>query len=177
MVKNLPAMKETQVWSLGRKDPLEKGMATLSSILAWRSPWTKKLGGLQFMESQRVSYIYTYTQNAYTHTHSHIYTHTYRHADICIYIHTNIYMHVCVHIHTHTPVLHPWMIFSVPEITTHHVLPRNLFMWLPVTCHLPARHPAFPEPRPMPLECCVAGLWLGLTHPLPGLGTREGRFW
>ena len=45
-VKNLPAMQETQVRSLGREDPLEKGMATHSSILAWRIPWTEDPGGL-----------------------------------------------------------------------------------------------------------------------------------
>ena len=47
MVKNPPAMQETRVWSLGRKDPLEKGMATHSSILAWRIPWTEEPSGLQ----------------------------------------------------------------------------------------------------------------------------------
>ena len=45
-VKNLPAMQETQVWSMGWEDPLEKGMATHSSILAWRIPWTEEPGGL-----------------------------------------------------------------------------------------------------------------------------------
>ena len=45
-VKNLPAMQEMQVRSLGEEDPLEKGMATHSSILAWRIPWTEELGGL-----------------------------------------------------------------------------------------------------------------------------------
>ena len=49
MVKTLPAMQKTPVLSLGWKDPLEKGMATHSSILAWRTPWTEKLGGLQSM--------------------------------------------------------------------------------------------------------------------------------
>ena len=43
MVKNPPAMQETQVGSLGREDPLEKGMATFSSILAWRIPWTEDI--------------------------------------------------------------------------------------------------------------------------------------
>ena len=52
MVKNLPAMQETQVQSLGWEDPLEKGMATHSSILAWRIPWTEKPGRLQTMGSQ-----------------------------------------------------------------------------------------------------------------------------
>ena len=45
-VKNLPAMQKTQVWSMGWEDPLEKGMATHSSILAWRIPWTEEPGGL-----------------------------------------------------------------------------------------------------------------------------------
>ena len=47
-------MQEMQVPSLGREDPLEKGMSTHSSILAWRIPWTEERGGLQSMESQRV---------------------------------------------------------------------------------------------------------------------------
>ena len=54
MVKNLPAMWETLVQSLGGEDPLEKVMATHSRILAWRIPWTEEPGGLQSMGSQRV---------------------------------------------------------------------------------------------------------------------------
>ena len=54
VVKHLPAMLETWVRSPGLEDLLEKGMATHSSILAWRIPWTEKPGGLQSMESQRV---------------------------------------------------------------------------------------------------------------------------
>ena len=54
MAKNPSAMQETLVQSLGWKDPLEKGMATHSNILAWRIPWTEESGGLQFMGSQRV---------------------------------------------------------------------------------------------------------------------------
>ena len=49
MVKNLPAVQETQVQSLGREDPLEKEMATHSRILAWKIPWTEEPGGLQSM--------------------------------------------------------------------------------------------------------------------------------
>ena len=49
MVKSLPATQQTQVRSLGREDPLEAGMATHSSIPAWRIPWTKEPGGLQPM--------------------------------------------------------------------------------------------------------------------------------
>ena len=54
MVKKLPAMRGTWVRSLGREDSLEKGMATHSSILAWRIPWTEKTGGLQSKGLQRV---------------------------------------------------------------------------------------------------------------------------
>ena len=53
MVKNLPAMLETQGRSLGLEDPLEKEMAIHSSILAWRIPWVEESGGLQSMGSQR----------------------------------------------------------------------------------------------------------------------------
>ena len=54
MVKNLPAMQETLVQSLGVEDPLEKGMATHFSILSWRIPWTEEPGGLQSTGLQRV---------------------------------------------------------------------------------------------------------------------------
>ena len=56
MVKNLPAMQETWSWSLGWKDPLEEGMATQSSVLAWRIPMAEELGGLQSMGSQRIGH-------------------------------------------------------------------------------------------------------------------------
>ena len=59
MVKNLPAMRETQetwVRSLGWEEPLEKGMATHSSILAWEIPWSEEPGGLQSMGSQKVGH-------------------------------------------------------------------------------------------------------------------------
>ena len=54
MVKNLPAMQETQVRSLGQEDSLEKDTATHMSILAWRIPWSKEPGRLQSMESEMV---------------------------------------------------------------------------------------------------------------------------
>ena len=62
-VKNPPAMQkrpELWVWSLGWEDPLEEGMATHSSILAWRIPWTEEPGGLQSMGSQRVRHDWAY---------------------------------------------------------------------------------------------------------------------
>ena len=55
-MKNPPAMQETRVWSLGKEDPLEKGMATHSSILAWRIPWTEGPGRPQSVGSQRVGH-------------------------------------------------------------------------------------------------------------------------
>ena len=54
MVKNLPAVQKTWVQCLGQEDPLEKGMVTHSSILAWGIPWTEEPGGLQSMGLQRV---------------------------------------------------------------------------------------------------------------------------
>ena len=56
MVKNLSAVQETQVRSLGREDPLEEGMAIHSSILAWRILWTEEPGGQKSMESQGVKH-------------------------------------------------------------------------------------------------------------------------
>ena len=63
-VKRLPTMWETWVQSLGWEDPLEKGMATHSSILAWRIPWTEEPGGLQSMGSQSRTRL-----SDFTHTH------------------------------------------------------------------------------------------------------------
>ena len=56
VVNNLPAMQEMQVLSLGQEDSLEEGMATHSSTLVWRIPWTKEPGGLQSIGSQRVGH-------------------------------------------------------------------------------------------------------------------------
>ena len=56
MVKNPPAIQEIRVQSLGREDPLEREMATHSSILAWELPWTEESGGLQSMGSQRIGH-------------------------------------------------------------------------------------------------------------------------
>ena len=56
VVKNLPAMQETWVLSLGQEDPLEKGMANHSSILAWKIPWTDEPSGLPSMGSQRLGH-------------------------------------------------------------------------------------------------------------------------
>ena len=74
MVKKLPGKQETWVWSLSWEDPLEKGMATHSSILAWRIPWTEEPDGLQFTGSQRVGQ--DWVTNTHKHTHTHIHTHT-----------------------------------------------------------------------------------------------------
>ena len=57
MVKSLTTVWETWVQSLSWEDPLEKGMATHSNILAWRIPWTEEPGGLQYMDLQRVRHI------------------------------------------------------------------------------------------------------------------------
>ena len=72
MVKNLPAMQETWVRSLGWEDALEKEMATHSSILAWRILWTEEPGGPRPMDSQ----LYVTKQLTHTHTHTHIMQYT-----------------------------------------------------------------------------------------------------
>ena len=72
MVENLPAMWDTWVRSLGQEDPLEEGMATYSSILAWRIPCTEEPGGLQFMGSQRVGHDWATNAHRSTHTHTYI---------------------------------------------------------------------------------------------------------
>ena len=56
LVKNLPAMQKTPVQFLGQEDPLEKGLATHSSILAWRIPWIKEPDGIQYIGLQRVEH-------------------------------------------------------------------------------------------------------------------------
>ena len=68
-VQNLPIMQETQVQPLGREDLLEKRMATHSSILAWRIPWSEEPGGIQSLGSQRVGH----DRATNTHTGTHIY--------------------------------------------------------------------------------------------------------
>ena len=68
MVKNLLAKLETWVQSLGQEDPLEKEMATHSSILAWETPWTEEPGGLQPKGQQSHTHWNTHT---HTHTHTH----------------------------------------------------------------------------------------------------------
>ena len=67
MVKNLPAMWETCVWSLGWEDPLEKEMETHSSILTWRIPWTEEPGGLQSMGLQQLRRDWVTNTHTYTH--------------------------------------------------------------------------------------------------------------
>ena len=64
IIKNLPVMWETRVWSLGQEDTLEKEMATHSSILAWKIPWTEESGGLQSMGVQRIGH--DWATNTYT---------------------------------------------------------------------------------------------------------------
>ena len=76
MVKNSPAVQETRVQSLGCDDPLEKGMATNSSILAWRIPGIKEPGGLQSMELQRVRHNWV--------------TNTFTFSNFCVWIYFNL---------------------------------------------------------------------------------------
>ena len=74
MVKNLPTMQETWIRSLHWEDPLEKGMATHSSILAWKIPWTKEPGGLQGRKESDMTVSVARTRSR-VHTHTHTHTH------------------------------------------------------------------------------------------------------
>ena len=104
MVKNLPAMQETWVPFLGQEHPLEKGMGTHSSTLAWSIPWTEKPVGLQSMGLQRVRHNWaTNTHTDYMHLYSnavvkynYIHMYTYVYVIIYIYTYTQICMCVCV---------------------------------------------------------------------------------
>ena len=90
-VKNPPAIWETWVQSLVWEDSLAKGMATHSSILAWRIPWTEELGRLQSMRSQRLRYSWV-TKHTHTHTHTHTPVKTHRNKSefyICQFLKTN----------------------------------------------------------------------------------------
>ena len=93
MVKNLPAIQETRVQAPGGEDPLEKGMATHSSILAWRIPWTE--GPVQSMGSQSQTQR-TDTKSDCSHsvnTYIYIYSHVYVHVWTYTLIHTYIHIH------------------------------------------------------------------------------------
>ena len=84
MVKNLPAMQKTWVQSLSWEDPLEKGIATHSSILAWRIPWTEEPGRLQFLGSQGIRHNWaTFTFTFLTSVHDHWKNHSYDYMDLC----------------------------------------------------------------------------------------------
>jgi len=72
LVKNLPEMQETWVQSLGQKVPLEKEMATHSSLLAWRIPWTREPGGLQSIGLQRVRHDRATNTFTFIHTVQHL---------------------------------------------------------------------------------------------------------
>ena len=94
MIKKLPAMQETQVWPLGREDPLEKGMTIHSSTLTWRIPWTEKPGRLQSMGSPRIG------QDWATNTYLHLF---HKQWDFFLSIgHGFFPQHNCRNTHTHT---------------------------------------------------------------------------
>ena len=91
-VKNLPAIWETKVWSLGSEDPLEKGMATHCSILTWKIPWTEVPGGLQSMGSQRVRH--DWATNTFTFKLCSLVNNRVKRANckVCIYIYVHMYV-------------------------------------------------------------------------------------
>ena len=83
MVKNLPAMQETQVQSLGWEDPLKKEMATHSSILAWRIPWTEEAGGYSPKGCKESDTTELEATNTHTRTHTHTVNHSIKYLCLC----------------------------------------------------------------------------------------------
>ena len=146
MVKNLPAMQETWVSSMGQEDPLEKEMATCSGILAWRNPWTEKPDGLQSMGSQRVRHDWA------TNTHTHTHTHTHRSKQSHVYYDCNcllVWKDMCL----------PWCEVLEQEMNASlcHVLPcLPLLNKLQTVSRL----------GPIPSGCPVAIKWLGIVHAI-----------
>ena len=112
-VKRLPTMQETRVQSLGQEDPLEKEMATHSSTLAWKIPWSEKPGRLQSMGSQRVGHDWVTSIHFYIDIH--IYTIKYF-LSTCFYFYTD----KCIHSHIQTMHLihvnQDHVHYSLPEI-------------------------------------------------------------
>ena len=111
MVKNLPAMQGSSVPSLGREDSLEKAMATHSSILAWRIPWTEKPEELQSMgvtESDKTEWLF--------HTYMHIYIH------ILVHLYTSICVYQFSSVAQSCPTLCDPMNRSTPGLPVHHQL-------------------------------------------------------
>ena len=87
MVKSLPAIQETWVWSLGWEDPLDKAMETYSSILAWRIPWTEESGGLQSVGLQELDTTEGLTLSL-------IYV------CVCVCVCVCVYVYMCTHTYT-----------------------------------------------------------------------------
>ena len=123
MVKNPPAMRESWVQSLGLEDPLEKGMATHSSILAWRPPWTKKPGRLLSTGSQRVrhnwvifislTYIHSFLDSFAIHAITEYWEFPVLHRgslSVIYFINSNVYMSI--------PIYHPFSTLE-KEMATH----------------------------------------------------------
>ena len=107
-MKNLPAMWETWVQSLGWEDPLEEGMATQSSILAWRIPWTEEPDMLQSLGSQRVRHDWaTKPTHIYIRTYAYIYIYMYIHQKHQTCITWNMYMYIHTYVYTPVFAIHP----------------------------------------------------------------------
>ena len=143
--------------TLGQKDPLEKGMAIHSSLLAWRIPWTKEPGGLQPMGSQRV-------RHDRTHTHTHIY--------VCVCIHTYIYIYVCVYIYIHFEHRKSHICWRKNDLESYFsnfiITTNHLRSWW---VGRPGREPAGQQ-----------GLWVSIKLPRASLqlqvwGSRIAQYW
>ena len=145
MVKNLPTMQETRVRSLNQEESLEKGLATHSSVLAWKIAWTEEPGGLQSMGSQKLGH--DWATNTFT------FAYTYMYMYVCIYIY--IY-----YIHTH--------IYSLFQILFHYNFLGNIvgpccfsILYIAVyICQVQASNVSLSCPFPWITKVCFLGRWV-----------------
>ena len=125
MVKNVPVVWETQVWSLGLDDPLEEGTAILSCIFAWRTPWTEEPGGLQSIRVQRdghdqsewacmhIKQISSKDLQYGTRNYTQYFVITYKGKES-----EKEYIHIHIYIYTHTHTYTPESLWCKPEANT-----------------------------------------------------------
>ena len=149
MVKRLPAMQETQVRSLGGEDLLEKEMATHSSTLAWRIPWTEEPGRLQSMGSQRVGH----TERLHFHFH------------LSLHVTLSLLVSVSLSLSLFCPP--PSVLISV-SLYFDYLMP--FFLSLP-----PFPSPSISSPIPWPFPVSPSLYFLFPLHLLPFLGAGGGK--
>ena len=136
LVRNLPSMHETWVWSLGWEDSLEEGIATLSSIVGGESPWTEEPDRLQSMGPQRVRYDWAtkhsttqmiYAHNVYRHIciYAHLYMQIYVYVNMWIYV----YMYMCIYAYMYMWIYEYMYRWIYVDIQVTYLVCLKMFSW------------------------------------------------